>query len=349
MKKLKPSDYIKGHKLLVNGKVEDFCDFLIDFYEDILCNCFFREIDKVIFKEELEILKNLNEINNIFKLNLVKGFVFLKNEMEYQAFDSLTKAIHQDKSKDILYYLRSEIQRDLFSNERQMKDAQTAVSINPSVRNLFNYASHLSDSKDDSDKKKALLYFEKAINLCPDFACAYNNQSYVLIDLKYFDLAIESFIKCVEIDNGHWAYIRLWDLLDNEKRDEEALNYAKIGALNHPKNNNYLFCISISTLKISGYEESLSLYQRYLAEEYESTTKSSRLSQSISRKEKLIIKEYLKWKNKAFCSEIFRQESDLLDKYMRQEFDHLEYYMSNSNNLNNEKYEIYLSFLHLRE
>ena len=74
---------------------------------------------------------------------------------------------------------------------RYNEDAKRAVLLNPSARNYFFFAKTFGDVKGDKmDATKAMNYYNKVIQLKPDFACAYNNRANLYTDLLDYKNAI---------------------------------------------------------------------------------------------------------------------------------------------------------------
>jgi len=113
-----------------------------------------------------------------FDLNFAKGFIFLNNKNEQEAFKYLTIAIELNPLSDICYSLRATLEDSI--NPSKLDDAKEAVLLNPNARNYF----RLANSYDDKELKNAITYFEKATSLNDKFACAYNNMALRYKSLK---------------------------------------------------------------------------------------------------------------------------------------------------------------------
>ena len=127
--------FLEAIKFLEEKNISEFSKFLLNLYGNINCNCFFRKIDKSTFLQlEILIEKIEDDISN-FDLNLVKGFIYLRNKKLLKAYKYLINAINLNKKIDLPFSLRAEIGNpDNFNNQ---DDAKKAVSINPIARNFF--------------------------------------------------------------------------------------------------------------------------------------------------------------------------------------------------------------------
>ena len=85
-----------------------------------------------------------------------------------------------------------------------------------------------SDFFDNKDYNKAIEYYQKAIQIDPNFAEAYNNMGTTYIKVNNYQKAIVYFKKAVGIDSQHFeACIRLANAYIKLENYLEALTYAK--------------------------------------------------------------------------------------------------------------------------
>ncbi len=254
----------KANEILEQGRVTDFCNLLIELYADMTCNCFLRKQKKSIYENQLRIVKQIKDDLFDFHLNLVKGFVYLMNKEQKEGYLYLTNSINIDNSIDLSYSLRASI--DFKINPDYHEDAQKSVLLNPSARNYFILAVSYGKSKESLSLEKSVIYYKKAIQLRPDFACAYNNRAIVYAELDDIDNAIEDYKKCVEVDNTHWAYGILSKRLDDVKRYSEALKYAQLGVEQWSNDIQYQFRLGTANLRLENYEVAIKHYEKYLTE-----------------------------------------------------------------------------------
>jgi tetratricopeptide (TPR) repeat protein len=246
----------KAIVILNDGRISDFCNSLIELYDDLTCSCFFRRQDHSIYAEQLEIVARVEDDPNDFDLNLVKGFVYLLNDMAKQSFNYLSRAIDLDMFIDLSWSLRASLDSEI--NPNCKVDALCAVLLNPTARNYFVLAG-LSESQDDiQEDNKSLIYYSNAIKLRPDFACAYYNRGSIYEKLDINVKAIDDYKECIQIEKSHWAYFNLCHTLLKEKRHEEVRRYADLGAENDPINKDfYQYRLFFDKIKGGSYETAL--------------------------------------------------------------------------------------------
>lgn len=281
------SKFDTANKKLEEGSILEFYNSLVELYGDMTCNCFLSKQEKSVYEKQLELIEQIEDNSSDFELNLVKGFVYLRNKKEKEGYLYLTNSINIDNSKDLPYSLRASIEPEI--NPDYEEDAKNAVLLNPSARNYFVLANCFDYTKESKDLEKSLIYFGKAVKLRPDFACAYNNRALRFEELKDYKNAIEDYKKCIDLEEDHWAYYQLWYCLDEEKRYLEALEYAKLGASYHSNNIRYQFCLGVANARLEKYDEAIKHYQNYLKERPESEVAKSNLEISKSK----IIDKYL--------------------------------------------------------
>jgi tetratricopeptide (TPR) repeat protein len=252
------------YQMLEEGNLIDFGKNLIELFTKITCNCFFKEQKDADFKRHIHIVCNNNDEEN-FYINLAKGFVFLMVKDEIEAYKFLSQAISIENSCDLPYSLRASIKSNI--NPSFEEDAKTAVLLNPSARNYFVLARSQENINDELGFKNSLIYYGKAINLKPDFACAYNNRA--LRKKKHNDLegAIIDFKKCIDINKKHWAYYELWFCLDQLEKYEEGLKFIELGSKIHPEKIDYQFALAVAYSRVRNYETSFNHF-KYLLEVY---------------------------------------------------------------------------------
>lgn len=254
--------------ILKERKVAEFCDYLIELYSIISCDCFFGKQEESIYKNQLSVIEKIKDDPSDFDLNLIKGFVYLRNKNEEKSYKYLTNALQVDKTIDLPYSLRATIASEI--NPENKNDAKNAVQINPSARNYFILATNLADEKDDKELRKAINYCDKAIQLIPNFACAYKIRANSYLKLKDFNKASKNFEKCIEIGHEHRLYYSYWHSLFNENKYLEALKVAKIGAYYNFNAIDYQLSIGVTYMMLNKFEDAISYLEKYFIEQPDS-------------------------------------------------------------------------------
>ena len=128
----------------LNGDIAEFSAILKDLYDShITCNCFLNKQAKSSWELLLNKAKSLKDNKEDFDLNFAKGFIFLKNKNEEEAFKYFTIAIGLNPLSDICYSLRSALEKEI--NPSILDDAKEAVLLNPNARNYFRLANTCDD------------------------------------------------------------------------------------------------------------------------------------------------------------------------------------------------------------
>jgi len=109
-----------------------------------------------------------------------------------------------------------------------------------------------------------ITYFDIAISLNPQFSCAYNNKALQHKSRKEWTLAVDAYLKCIEIEPNHWCYYDLWHCLDELKDYKRALQYAQIGFDIHTDNWSYHFALGVANSRLSNYSAAIDHYKEYL-------------------------------------------------------------------------------------
>jgi len=252
-------------KLMEEGRISDCSKSLTALYSSITCNCFLGNQKKSVYKKAFEVIKTIPDDETEFDLNLIKGFIYLKNKKNKKAYKYLTEAIKINSIIDLPYSLRSTVKTKI--NPDFLNDEKYAVLLNPSARNYFMLASSFDYTGENSECKKSIFFYGKAIELRPDFSCAYNNRAIRYGELKDVVNKIKDYKKCIETDKNHWVYNSLCYVLIKEKRYEEALEYAKLGAKYHPEKTIYKYRQAEANEKLKNHELAIEYYENYLAKE----------------------------------------------------------------------------------
>lgn len=268
----------KAQVRFLNGDIAEFSAILKDLYDSyITCNCFLRDQPKALWESLLNKAKSLKDNNDDFDLNFAKGFIFLNNKNEQEAFRYLTIAIELNPLSDICYSLRATLEDKI--NPSKLDDVKKAVLLNPNARNYF----RLANSYDDKNLKNAIAYFEKATSLNGNFACAYNNLALRYKSLKDYKSAVSSYLKCIAIEKNHWCYYELWFCLDELKDYEKALQYIQEGHKQHPEDLRYYFALGVANARLNKHKEAIEFYNVSLSHYPKSETAKTNLRIAITK------------------------------------------------------------------
>lgn len=276
----------------LNGDVAEFSAILKDlYYSHITCNCFLRDQPKELWKSLLNKAKSLKDDKGDFDLNFGKGFIFLMNKNEQEAFKYLTIAIELNPLSDICYSLRGTLDEKI--NLSKLNDSKEAVLLNPNARNYFVLAS----AYDDKNSRNVLTYLEKAISLNGKFACAYYNMALEYRSLNDYQSAVSSYLKCIAIEKNHWCYYGLWYCLDELNDYEKALQFIQEGHKQHPEELGYYFPLGVANARLKKHKEAIEFYNLHLIHnpDCEATKTNLRISTAINANNLvgIAISEYL--------------------------------------------------------
>ena len=279
------------------SEINNFATKLIEFHNQLTCNCYWR-IQKVnLFEELLSIVEKEKENDNDFNLHLTKGFLLAKYKKQQEAFNHLSRAIELNPRNDLAYALRSSIDpkfnskklgdikiispsiedrrlariealrlaRELGLNRiARLEDAYTALKLNPTARNNFIYAASCRESNED-EIKEAIFYYKKAIELNPNFVCAHYSMAKKFGKLKNIDNEIQELELCIELEPNHWgAYYSLWVTLNNKDAFEEAYKIAETGYRLFPNDSDYIYAFGKANYSLKKYEQAINLFDDYL-------------------------------------------------------------------------------------
>lgn len=246
-------------------EIEDFSSFfnaIYRLYDNLTCNCFLAGQDKSIYLNQLAIIEKFEDNDSDYNLNISKGYLYSRIRDEEKAYHYLTLAISINSKNDLAYALRSNIDSKI--NQEYLEDAKNAVLLNPSARNYFVLARAFDYKKDKSLLADSITYFDRAIGLNPNFACAYNNRAYRYMEIGNLQKAIDDFKQCIKIEPNHWAYYEISKCLSDMKKYNESLDYAKIGIEKHPNDKNYYFRLGYDNIMIGNFEEALMHFKTYI-------------------------------------------------------------------------------------
>ena len=81
------------NKTLLEERIIDCYEVLIELYNNMTCNCFLRSQDNLVYQNQLEFISLIEDDSLSYELNLIKGFVNLRNENIEEGYKYLTKSI----------------------------------------------------------------------------------------------------------------------------------------------------------------------------------------------------------------------------------------------------------------
>ena len=177
-----------------------------------------------LMSKDIEVLENL-----IFSKNFLNAEILLK------------KLLKQEKNNSILYYYSTLIKLNLKKNEEALKEIETAINLNKSIKNLnlkvhilfllekFQEAIYVLDEIIKLDSRNALAYYFTAVahhkinnkfeaikfykislKYDPNSIPVLKNYVNLLVELKNFDLAIDCQSHIISLENRK-DYISLND------------------------------------------------------------------------------------------------------------------------------------------
>lgn len=129
----------KANNELIIKNIKGFAHSIIELLNNLTCNCFLREQDEIIYKNQLERLEEIDENSEDFFDNFSRGYLYYMNKKYQAAYKYLSNAIEINNLSDLSFSLRALINKDI--NPNDIDDAETALLLNPSPRNYFILAS----------------------------------------------------------------------------------------------------------------------------------------------------------------------------------------------------------------
>jgi tetratricopeptide (TPR) repeat protein/S1-C subfamily serine protease len=145
---------------------------------------------------------------------------------ELKRYDEGLAAINQaiNLAPRAVWYVNRGI---LYYNQQKydlaLSDWNKAIDINPNFAEAYNNRGNLYSDLQKYDL--ALSDWNKAIDINPNFAEAYNNRGNLYSDLQKYDLAISDYSKAIDINpNYAWAYYNRGILYYNQQKYELALS-----------------------------------------------------------------------------------------------------------------------------
>jgi len=261
-----------------------------------------------------------NENSRDFYLNIALSFVYLMNNYYQAAYKQLTNAIEINESFEKGYTFSPEINLDKNPNSieeakysnlentslrtylrtresyilpyslralipseinpNNVEDATYTVLLNPTSRNYHVLANTLRQSQSKSELKKAIIFYGKAIELRPDFACAYNKRALTYQKIERHKNAIDDFKKCIELDKTHCSFLSLLECLILKNEFSEVIEYANLELKIQPENIEYQKMLGIAYKNLNDHESASEHFKRYLLEKPDDLDVVSDLSYS---------------------------------------------------------------------
>ena len=250
---------------LKNKDLNGFFSKIIDLHNIMTCNCFLNSQKEDVLLQMLNLINEYPDSKQDITLNLSKGFIYLRNKNIEKAYSYLLDVISLEKTNDLALSLLSSI--DI--NPNCLSHSKLAVKLNPTARNYFLLASNYdykSKRQNDieSNFKNGIVNYKKALKLNSNFACAHYGLGFLYKDRKNYDLAIEEFKSCIQLNPNHWAYGTLCDCLRDIKKYGEALALANKGFQINPEDKKYLLKFGFYYREFCYYLTSLNFYKKYL-------------------------------------------------------------------------------------
>tara|TARA_R100000935_G_scaffold42166_1_gene63846 strand:+ start:187 stop:1608 length:1422 start_codon:yes stop_codon:yes gene_type:complete len=234
---------------------------IIDIYNKIDCNCFFNMQEDSIFQDQLNFIRTKHFIAKKWENYFIKGFIFLMNEKQNLAYENLTIAL-EIKRHPLLYSLRSTLNFD--NNQGNLRDSEIAIQLDPSARNFFNRAKLFSKIRNNERSNKNLEYLNKAIELKPDFSCAYNNRAIQHLKNNDIDKALLDYKSCIFYQPNHWASESLIVYLCKLGKISEALFYTDHAIENSKEKEKYILKKTEILIDLKEFSEAINHLNFYI-------------------------------------------------------------------------------------
>lgn len=298
--------------------LSSFATAIYQLFNNLTCHCFLNNQKKYVFQNQLEIIEEFEDDESDYDLNIAKGYLYLSNRNRKKAFHYLTIAISLDRTNDLSHALRASINSEI--NPNYLDDAKNAVLLNPNARNYFVLAFSFDYKKDKISLFDSIIYFDKAIELNNNFACAYNGKAIRYKELNNLPRAIEAYKECVRIEPDHWAYYHLSRCLSKTGQHREAIKYAKLGLDKHPNTNQYHFNLGYEYSKIDKFEEALVHFKTFLTTDPKCDITKKNIEICI----KNILAKKLKEARCLFENDNYQQCAEKYKEYLNEKQDLLE-------------------------
>lgn len=209
---------------------ENFVLKIASIYDQISCNCFFREQDKNLWDELLAYCVDCDGQDEDLNFCLFRIFVSIYSKFDKN--DIIQRDIISCKEKlgnSWLPYLFSALKY------YEVQDAIEAVNRHACAYSYF-VLSNCFDTAYDKEQERSRKYILlnnkqeallKVLEYNSNAACVYNNLSFVYKELRDVKKQILYLEKCIELNPRHWSYYHLINAyLQEDVRDyEKALNY----------------------------------------------------------------------------------------------------------------------------
>lgn len=213
--------------------VADYENFVLKIesvYDQISCNCFFREQNKNLWDELLAYCIDCDDRNEDLNFCLFRIFVALYSEFDRNDVIQRDIILCKEKlSNSWLPYLFSALKY------YEVQDANEAVNRHASAYSYFvlsNCFDKACEKEQEWSRKHILLNKKqeallKALKYNQNAACIYNNLSFVYKELGDVKKQILYLERCIELNPRHWGYYHLINAcLQEDVRDyKKALDY----------------------------------------------------------------------------------------------------------------------------
>ena len=214
---------------------------------------------------------------------LLGGVLMSSTGKDTQAVEYLRKAVKLDPSKEDAYLHLSLSLMRLFEYEEAVSTLKALVKLNPESALGYYYL-----GRTYSQMKlyhEALGYFDKVLELKPEFDQAIIDKAATFEALGDYPHAIDTYRVLVNLDEHRSAVLqRLTQLLLQQRRFTEALQYLKLAATFGLGGQETLRKIGLVHLELEQYDEAIIVFGEIL--EKDPTADNIRLYRGIAYEEK---------------------------------------------------------------
>lgn len=155
---------------------------------------------------------------------------------------------------------------DSFTTELQNKinEYQNLIDVMKPEKTSTDWFIKGVEAYQSKDYKKAVEYYEKAIELDPNNSRIHNNLGNVLDDLGRHEEAIKKYKRAIELDsNNDKAYYNLGIVLGELKQSEEAIKMYEKAITIAPNNINAYNNYGFELIALEKYKETIEVCKSY--------------------------------------------------------------------------------------
>lgn len=164
------------------------------------------------------------------------------------------------------YFLTNRYEEALSSLKKAFQLDPKSVDIQKMYREceIFTYFERGNKLSNKGLFNEAISYYQKVIELDPDFAGAYHNLAKILQQQGYIDEAIQYCQKAIDLNPNFASFFNLAELLSYKRMFQEALEYY-FEALQINANDEWVYFKIANILQDTGYiEDSIKYYEKSL-------------------------------------------------------------------------------------